>query len=64
MLNENRFLGTFRGHNTRTNIYFFKKSSKKCENNGKNITSNLDFIDKFLFCHPYVTMPNVSLNLV
>ncbi len=41
-------------------VFFFKN----CENNGKNISFNLGFVDKFLFCHPYVTMPNVSLNLV
>ena len=50
------------------NLYFFciffKKSSKKCENNAKNISFNLGFINKYLFYHPYVTMPNVSLNLV
>ena len=26
MLNENRFLGTFRGHNTRTNTFNFTKN--------------------------------------
>ena len=42
-------------------VFFFKKSSKKCENNAKNISFNLGFINKYLFYHPYVTMPNVSL---
>ena len=32
--------------------------------NGKNISFNLSFINKYLFYHPYVTMPNMSLNLV
>ncbi len=45
-------------------VFFPKKSSKKCENNGKNISFGLGFIDKYLFYHPYVTLPNVSLNLV
>ena len=42
-------------------VFFFKKTVKIM---GKNISFNLGFIDNFLFCHPYVTMPNVSLNLV
>ncbi len=33
---------------------------KNCENNGEKISFILGFIDKYLFCHPYVTMPNVS----
>ena len=31
MLNENRFLGTFRGHNTRTKSYF-GKLFRQCSN--------------------------------
>ena len=50
------------------NLYFFciffKKSSKKCENNAKISVFYLGFINKYLFYHPHVTMPNVSLNLV
>ncbi len=37
----------------------------RCENNAKKITVLiLVLLTNFLFCHPYVTMPNVSLNLV
>jgi hypothetical protein len=36
MLNENRFLGTFRGHNTRTKIDKFK-------NNKNAYHENIDF---------------------
>ena len=31
MLNENRFLGTFRGHNTRTIRTFFKQKIENFE---------------------------------
>ncbi len=43
-------------------IFFFKKY----ENNGKNISFNLGFIDKFFILSSVyvITMPNVSLNLV
>ncbi len=48
-----------------TAIYIFSVFfSKQCENNGKNYSFNLGFIEKILFCHPYVTMPNASLNFV
>ncbi len=49
---------------TRQFIFFLYFFLKNCENNGNNISFNLGFIEIFLFCHPYVTMPNVSLNLV
>ena len=43
-------------------LYFF---SKNCENNGKiSVLIILVLLTNFLFCHRYVTMPNVSLNLV
>ncbi len=45
-------------------FFFLKLSSRSVKIMGKNICFNLGFIDKYLFCHPYVTMPNVSLNLV
>ncbi len=36
-----------------TAIYIFSVVfSKKCENNGKNISVNLGLLTIFLFCHP------------
>ena len=43
-------------------VFFSKKAQKSV--NAKNISFNLGIINKYLFYHPYVTMPNVGLNLV
>ncbi len=42
-------------------VYFFQKTVKIME---KISVLILVLLTNFLFCHPYVTMPNVSLNLV
>ncbi len=42
-------------------VFFFQKTVKIME---KISVLILVLLTNFLFCHPYVTMPNVSLNLV
>ncbi len=51
-------------HSNTATYIFSVFSSKQCENNGKNYSFNLGLFTIFLFCHPYATIPNVSLNLV
>ena len=40
-------------------VFFSKKAQKSVTITQKNISFNLGFFNKYLFCHPYVTVPSM-----